>query len=68
MNFALVLRIPILERFSGAQDGAQNGPRSAQEASKRLLKRIFFAFENGLNFGLVLESILVDFGLLFGGP
>ena len=47
----------------GSQDGLQNGPRSAQDGSKRVLNTIFFALENRLNFGLVLGPILVDFGL-----
>ena len=35
----------------------------AQDGSKRLLKRNFFALENRLNFCLVLDAILDDFGL-----
>jgi hypothetical protein len=63
VNFAPVLRFPIAERSWGAQGGVQNAPRSAQDGSKRLLKRNFFALENRLKFGLVLGPILVDFGL-----
>ena len=63
VNFALVLRNPIPERPWGPQDGAQNAPRSAQDGSKRLLKRNFFALENRLKFGRVWGPILVDFGL-----
>ena len=66
MNFAPVLRNPIPERYFGSQDGLQNAPRSAQDGSKRLLKSNFFALENRLKFGLVLDPILVDLGLLFG--
>ena len=58
--------IRVRERTFQSQDGPQNGPRSAQDGSKRLLKTTFFALENRLNFGLVLGPILVDFGLLFG--
>ena len=47
----------------GSQDGLQNAPRSAQDGSKRLLKSNFFALENRLKFGLVLDPILVGFGL-----
>ena len=50
VNFALALRNPIPERFWGPQDGAQNAPRSAQDSSKRLLERNFFALENRLKF------------------
>ena len=58
-------RVP--ERKFGPQDGSQNGPRSAQDGSKRLLKRNFFALENRLKFALVLGAILVRFWLLLGG-
>ena len=61
VNFALVLRNPIPERPWGPQDGAQNAPRSAQDGSKRLLKRNFFALENRLKFGRVWGPILADF-------
>ena len=37
-------------------------PRSAQDTLQRLLESFFFAFKNGLKFGLVLGPILVDFG------
>ena len=50
VNFALVLRIPMPERYLGPQDGAQNAPRSAQDGSKRVLKGNFFALENRLKF------------------
>ena len=50
MNFVLVLRFPIPERFFVPQDGDQNAPRSGQDGSKRLLKSIFFALENRLKF------------------
>ena len=43
------------------QDVLQNGLRSAQDGSKRLLKRNFFALTNRLKFGFVLGPILVDF-------
>ena len=66
MNVHETLRLPIPQRFWEPQDASQNAPRSAQDGSKRLLKMIFFALENRLNFGLVLDPILVDFGLLFG--
>ena len=58
----------VRERKFQSQDGPQNGPRSAQDGSKRVLKTIFFALENRLNFGLVLGPILVDFGSSLGGP
>ena len=61
VNFHQILRLLIPERYFGPQDGLQNAPRSAQDGSKRLLKTIFFALENRLNFGLVLGPILVDF-------
>ena len=54
-------RVP--ERHIGAQDASQNAPRSAQDGPKTVLKTIFFALENRLNFGLVLGPILVDFSL-----
>ena len=50
VNVALVLRNPIPERYLGPQDGFQNAPRSAQDGSKRLSKRNFFALENRLKF------------------
>ena len=56
------LRLPIPQRFLRPQDGLQNASRSAQDGSKRLLKRNFFALENRLKFGLGLGPILVDFG------
>ena len=68
VNFHQILRLPIPERFLGPQDGLQNAPRSAQDGSKRLLKRNFFGLENRLKFGLVLGPILVDFGSSLGAP
>ena len=62
VNFHQILRPLIPERKFGPQDGLQNAPRSAQDGSKRLLKTNFFAAQNHLKFGLVLASILVDFG------
>ena len=49
-DFAPILRFPIRKLLFGPQDGAQNGPRSAQDGSKTLLKRVFFALENRLGF------------------
>ena len=66
VNFHQTLRLPIPQRFWGPQDASQNAPRSAQDGSKRLLKSIFFALENRLKFGLVLDAILVDFGVQNG--
>ena len=63
VNFQQILRIPIPERYFGAQHGLRNATSSAQDGSKRLLKMIFFALGNRLKFGLVLGPILVDFGL-----
>ena len=68
MNFALVLRIPKPERFWGAQDGTQNGPRSAPDGPKRLSMLNFFGLEHRLNFGLVCGPILDDFGAPKGTP
>ena len=62
MNFHQILRPLLRERKFRPQDGLQNGPRSAQDGPKRLLKTNFFALENRLEFGLVLAPILVDFG------
>ena len=68
VNFHQTLRLPIPQRFLEPQDASQNAPRSAQDGSKRLLKSIFFALENRLKFGLVLDAILVDFGSQNGAP
>ena len=48
VNFHQILRLLIPQRYFGAQDALQNAPRSAQEASKRLLKSNFFALEHRL--------------------
>ena len=61
MNFHKILHPLLRERKFRPQDGLQNGPRSAQDGPKRLLKRNFFDVENRLNFGLVLDPILVGF-------
>ena len=63
VNFHEILRPLIRERKLGRQDGLQNAPRSAQDGPKRVLERNFFALENRLNFGLVLDPMLIDFGL-----
>ena len=49
-DFAPILRFPIRKLLVGPQDGAQNGPRSAQDGSKTLLKSAFIALENRLGF------------------
>ena len=49
-DFAPILRFPIRKLLFGPQDGAQNGPRSAQDGSKTLLKSAFIALENRLGF------------------
>ena len=66
VNFHETLRLPIPQRYLEPQDGSQNGSRSAQDGPKRLLKSIFFALENRLKFGFVLDNILIDFGLQNG--
>ena len=63
MNFHKIIRPLVPERKFGPQDDLQNAPRSAQDVPKRVLKSNFFALENRLKIGLVLESILVGFGL-----
>ena len=68
MNFAPVLRNPIPERYFGSQDGLQNAPRSAQDGPKRLLESTFFALENRLKFGFVLDPILGRFWSPFWDP
>ena len=68
VNFHQTLCLPIPQRFLEPQDASQNAPRSAQDGSKRLLESIFFALENRLKFGLVLDAILVDFGSQNGAP
>ena len=62
VNFHQILRPLVPERNFGPQDGFQNGLRSAQDGSKRLLEINFFALQNRLNFLFVLDTILVDFG------
>ena len=62
MNFHEILRPLIPERKFGPQDDFQNAPRSAQDVPKRVLKSNFFALENRLKIGLVLDPILVGFG------
>ena len=49
-DFSPTTRPRVRERHIGAQDASQNAPRSAQDASKRLLKSIFFALEHRLTF------------------
>ena len=67
VNFHQTLRLPIPQRYLEPQDGSQNGPRSVQDGSKRLLKSNFFALEHRLKFGFVLVPILIDLGLLLEG-
>ena len=62
MNVHEILRPLVPERKLGPQDGLQNGPRSAQDGSKRLLESNFFALENRVKFGRVLGPILDDLG------
>ena len=68
VNFHETLRLPIPQRFLEPQDGAQNGPRSAQDGPKRLLKTICWPLKIVLKFVLFGVSILVDFGLPNGTP
>ena len=63
MNVHEILRPLLPERKFGPQDDLQNAPRSAQDVPKRVLKSNFFALENRLKIGLVLDPILVGFGL-----
>ena len=65
-DFSPNTRPRVRERHIGVQDAPQNAPRSGQDGSKRLLKSIFLALENRLNFCLVLGPILFDFGRPFG--
>ena len=62
MNFHQILRPLVPERKLGSQDGFQNASRSTQDGPKRLLKSNFFALEIRLEFGLVLDPMLIDFG------
>ena len=62
VNFHETLRLPIPQRFLEPQDGAQNGPRSAQDGPKRLLKTIFWLLKIVFKFVSFGVSILVDFG------
>ena len=66
VNFHETLRLPIPQRYLEPQDGSQNGSRSVQDGSKRLLKSNFFALEIHLKFCPVLGAILARFWLSFG--
>ena len=68
VKFHETLRLPIPQRFLEPQDGAQNGPRSAQDGPKRVLKTIFWLLKIVLNFVSFWASILVDFGSPNGTP
>ena len=59
-----ILRFPILLPLFGPQDGAQEGPRSHQDGSKRVPAMIF----NRIDFGLRFSSIWGPSWKLFGVP
>ena len=63
MNVHEILRPLVPERKFGSQDDLQNAPRSAQDVPKRVLKSNFFALENRLKIGLVLDVVFDRFWL-----
>ena len=50
VNVHEILCFPILLGHNGTQDGLPNGPRSAQDGSKRCLESNFFVVENQRKF------------------